>query len=231
MLAGASLPLPTGTTRATFYWKGAVVQAATVDAAAGTWPVVPIAATVTPAARDHLVLVSGGGQSVPAGSCSAAVVLESRDAFGNVSGVGPATSIGLTGPADFLYFTDPACAVPAAASLPLPAGTSQVNFWFKGTVVTAAPPATVTASVSGWAPLPIDETIVPAARDHLVLVSGGGQVVAEHPGAGAVHHIQRPGHRIGGHRQAGGHGFQQHKAKSVGAAGEDEDIAGGVVGG
>ncbi|HSN90402.1 MAG TPA: hypothetical protein VLS93_04170, partial [Anaeromyxobacteraceae bacterium] len=140
--------------------------------------------TIVPASRDHLVLVSGGGQTVSAGSCSGAVVLESRDAFENVSGVGPATAVDLSGPGDFQYFTDAGCTVSAGTSLPLAAGTTQVAFWFKATVV--VPSATVTASVAGWAPVAIDATITQAVRDHLVLVLGGGQAVSAGSCSGAV---------------------------------------------
>src|SRR3546814_13816059 len=41
--------------------------------------------------------------------------------------------------------------------------------------------------------------------------------------------VDRPGHRIGGNRHAGRHGFQQHEAEGIGQAGEDEDIGGGEI--
>src|SRR3546814_17414745 len=43
--------------------------------------------------------------------------------------------------------------------------------------------------------------------------------------------VDRPGHRIGGNRHAGRHGFQQHEAEGIGQAGEDEDIGGGEIAG
>jgi hypothetical protein len=104
------------------------------------------------------------------------VTLESRDVFGNVSGVGPDTSVDLSGPADFQYFTDPGCTVPAGTSLALPAGTAVVAFWFEATVV--ATPATVTATVAGWTPVSIAETITPAAPAAVVFTTDPQAIAA-----------------------------------------------------
>jgi len=39
-----------------------------------------------------------------------------------------------------------------------------------------------------------------------------------------LNHIDRPGHRIGGHRHPAGHGFQVHQTEGVGAAGKYHDV-------
>lgn len=77
--------------------------------------------------------VASATQSVPAGSCSAPVELESRDSFGLPAEVEATIAIGLSAapPDRFAFFADPACAT-EVTQVSLPAGESRTRFHFRG---------------------------------------------------------------------------------------------------
>src|SRR3546814_5656316 len=55
------------------------------------------------------------------------------------------------------------------------------------------------------------------------------EILAERADADAIDDVERARYWIGGDRQAARQGLQHDEAEGVGAAGEDEDVGGGVV--
>jgi hypothetical protein len=174
--ATTSVPFPAGATEATFHVTGTVARDVAVTVSAGLAADAAQVATVLPALRDRLALVSGGGQVVTAGTCSDAVTLESRDAFGNPSGAGIARTLALTvaGAPDLELFAGPGCSGAPVGSLALPSGTSQAVFSYRGRT---AGSSSVAVAVGGWATVDVPLGVLPAAREALALLSGGGQAV------------------------------------------------------
>ena len=108
-------------------------------------------------------------RTVTAGGCSPAATVEVRDAWGNVVTGAPVPVALAPEPAtatDFALFSDAACSAPATATATL-AGTGRADFWFKGT---AARVVTVSAT-AGLATATQDETVAPAAADHLAFTT------------------------------------------------------------
>ena len=60
------------------------------------------------------------------------------------------------------------------------------------------------------------------------LEAGGAQILVQHARLRIADHIARTGDRIRRHRQAAGHGLQQHQAEGVGLARKHEHIGRGV---
>lgn len=149
-------------------------QAGTVDVVA-TAPGLGSAAqplTVTAAPASALAFVTGP-QTVVAGSCSAVVTVETRDAYGNPSPVGAATPVALSS-TGLSFFSDASCGT-AASTVSVAGGQARASFSFRGTVAGAQ---SLTAQVSGWAPVTQSATITPAAPSRLVFTTPPRAVAA-----------------------------------------------------
>jgi hypothetical protein len=174
--AVASVSIPAGSSGASFYFKGTAPGAVTISAAATGLATGIQSETITPGAPDHLVFTSAA-QSRQAGTCSAAVTLQSRDAWDNVSPVGAAVGVALSAaPASgFIFYSDAGCSA-AVTSRTISAGASSATFYFRGT---SAGTVAVTASAAGMSPdANQNETITPAAPSQLAFATGSKTVVA-----------------------------------------------------
>jgi hypothetical protein len=132
---------------AAFYVEGQAVGTVTVT----------VSANGLAAATRNLDLQPGAGnqlsfrtppRAVSAGTCSAVVQVQSQDAQGNASPVSAATAIALsTNPGTgFRFYSDPTCGT-EVTSVTLAAGSSDANFYFRGT---KAGSVTVTATAIGF---------------------------------------------------------------------------------
>ncbi|MEW5737941.1 MAG: hypothetical protein AB1938_03390 [Myxococcota bacterium] len=147
-----------GSSTASFTLRGTTAGAVTVTATAtGLTPAAQVE-TVTPAAPAQLVFITAP-QTLTAGSCSAVATLEARDAYGNASPVGAATTVNLsaTPATGFGFFTAAGCGT-GTASVTLGAGASQVSFFFRGT---ASGAVQATGSATGFTAANQTETINP----------------------------------------------------------------------
>lgn len=156
--AVTQVTVPMGGSTASFTFRGTAAGGATVTATAtGLNPASQVEA-VTPAVPDTLVFLTTP-QTVAAGTCSAVATVQARDAFGNASPVGAATTVTLSAaPATgFGFFTAVGCGT-ATASVTLAAGASQGNVFFRGT---SSGVVQATAAAAGFASANQNETITP----------------------------------------------------------------------
>ncbi|MBI3184175.1 MAG: putative metal-binding motif-containing protein [Myxococcales bacterium] len=158
-----SVTIPLGGTAASFYFKGTVAEPVTVTASAGGLTPASQLESISALAPTVLVFTTPP-QSVVAGDCSAVMTVQTRDIYGNVSPVGPATPVGLAASASNFEFFTTTCTGATVNSVTIAAGASSTDFYFRGT---AAGPSTVTASAGGFTNGSQGETITPASPDHL----------------------------------------------------------------
>ncbi|HYI00531.1 hypothetical protein [Hyalangium sp.] len=100
-------------------------------------------------------------QTMVAGQCSGAVVVETQDSMGRAAPVDANTNLVLSAQPNtgFGFYRDAACST-SAFVLTLPAGSSRATFYFRGTV---AQSVRITVLISGMLPPLQNETITPAA--------------------------------------------------------------------
>jgi hypothetical protein len=157
----STLPLPAGSTRATFYFRSTVARSVRLTvAASGLFPATQTESIV--AAAPSSLAFTTSSQTLQAGACSFRVDLETRDPYGNASPVSaqtPATLQAQDGSGIFL-FTDAACSTPTSAVV-FAAGTSRASFYFKGKTGGTFP---LSATVTGLPPATQNETILPVVR-------------------------------------------------------------------
>ncbi len=174
----ASVDLPAGASAATFWFRGTAAGTVSVGAtAAGIAGAATQAETIVAAAPDRLVFTTSP-QSLAAGTCSGAAMVEARDAYGNVAPVATPTSVALSAspPAGFAFFDAAGCGGAPAGSASVAAGASSATFWFRGTL---AGPVTVTAAAAGIPTAATQlEAIAPAAPERLVFTSPAQAVTA-----------------------------------------------------
>lgn len=151
--AVSSLAISAGDSQATVYFKGELAGRVTVTASTDTLPSAVQSQTIVPGAPVRLAFASPE-QVVKVGGCSAAVVLESVDGYGNASAVPQPLPIGLAADpaAGFSFHEDSACAA-GTSSVTLAASASRATYYFRGSSsgtvtvrATPAPPSTVTAA-------------------------------------------------------------------------------------
>jgi len=166
--------VPAGGTRASFHFRGATAGASPIDATAPG---------LTPASQDAIirngvptsVVFTSAAQTVSAGVCSSAVVLEARNAVGGATSFASPTAAGLTltpsgGP---LLYSDATCtnAIPDATFAP---GAPQTTFYFKGNT---GGTFTLTARPSGFNAVSQSATILSVVRkDTCTLADGASSV-------------------------------------------------------
>jgi hypothetical protein len=127
-----SVNVPTGGTRASFYFRGNTVGISPIDVSA---------TGLADASQDEIIRAGpptavafvSPAQTVPAGVCSAAVVLEARNALGTATIFTSPTAAGVTvAPAGGLtLFSDAAC-TSTITDATFAAGATRASFYFKG---------------------------------------------------------------------------------------------------
>lgn len=168
--ARTQVTVPAGGTRASFYFRGSTAGASPIDV---TSP------GLTPASQDAIirngtptsVVFTSAAQTVSAGVCSGAVVLEARNAFGGATSFASQTAAGLTltpsgGP---LLYSDAACTtnIPDATFAP---GVPQTTFYFKSRM---GGPFTLTARAANLPAVSQSVTILPVTRTGTCTLADG----------------------------------------------------------
>lgn len=93
--------------------------------------------TVLPAAAGKLAITTSPYNLV-AGTCSGAVVVQSRDLFNNINAVTTDTTVSLAG-TGLTFYLDSACSTSAVSTVILANGTSNSTFYFRGTTAGSIP--------------------------------------------------------------------------------------------
>lgn len=157
-----------GSSEATFHFRGTSAGAVAITAASAGWTSAQQTETIGPAAPDRLAFTTPPRSPV-AGSCSAVLSVESRDAFGNPSDVSVATAVALSASpgAGQTFHSDAACTA-SATGLTIAAGTRSASFYL---LATAAGSVDVTASVTGWSAATQVQAVAPAPPAALAFVT------------------------------------------------------------
>jgi hypothetical protein len=163
-----------GTSRASFYFRGTTLGVSPID----------ISATgLTPASQDAVirngapaaVVFLSAAQTLQAGACSAAVVLEVRNSSGGATAFATATPAGLTvspqgGPT---FYSDTACTT-AITDATFAPGANQATFYFKGST---GGTFTLAAQPAGLPQVSQSATIIAAVRTGTCTLANGADSV------------------------------------------------------
>ena len=183
-LAVASVTIASGSSTASFYFKGTVPQPVTVTATPAVLAAASQGELVLPATAPTQLVFTTAPQAVLAGACSGTVTVESRDSFGNTQAVGANTTVNLTAApnAGFTFYSDVLCAN-AVTFVTLASGTSSRSFYFIGT---RAGNVTITAAAAGFNSAVQIETIAAAPPNRVVFTSASQRITAGTCSAAAV---------------------------------------------
>jgi hypothetical protein len=173
--AVTALSLAPGETRASLFFRGVERGAVEVIASATGLREARQAETVVAAAATRIVFTTPA-QTVPAGACSVAVAIESRDAYGNPAPLSAteATSLSLSARA-LTPYADASCSGAPASAVSVAAGAAVASFYFSGTV---AGTATITVGGTALTTAVQDEVIVPAPATQLLFATAAQTAVA-----------------------------------------------------
>jgi hypothetical protein len=165
--AVTSLTLPVEASNGSFYFKGTRSSSVTVTLTAPGLTGNSQIERVNPGPPSALMLTNA--QRVQAGSCSAAITVELRDAFTNLTTAAANTTVNLTQsgvPTDptFKFFSDAGCGT-VITSVSIPMGQSTARFYYKGE---RARTVTLTAASTGLTSSTQEQTIVPGNASSLV---------------------------------------------------------------
>ncbi|MGI5860880.1 MAG: right-handed parallel beta-helix repeat-containing protein [Myxococcales bacterium] len=143
---GSMLELGAGASRAAVYFRSVRAGELSLEVAAAGLAGGAQAQRVVAAAPAALSFATPPW-TVEAGGCSPALTVELVDAFGNRATASASASLAVsTDPsADLWFYADKDCATAPVASVPLPAGSSQVSFHFRGTKAGEHPVAVASA--------------------------------------------------------------------------------------
>ncbi|HVE82945.1 MAG TPA: SBBP repeat-containing protein, partial [Myxococcales bacterium] len=133
---------------------------------------------VPPSAGGPVKLVfTTSAQTVPAGSCSGPVTVQSQDASSVPTNVSALTVVNLTASpsSGFAFYSDPGCSTTTTSVNIAAGGNTTPSFYFKGTV---AGSVTVTAAASGLSSANQVETITVLAVSQLVFTTSAQTVNA-----------------------------------------------------
>ena len=171
----ASGTLAAGATTVSFVFSATAAGALTIDASVGGWTGASQLETIDPAAPDRLAFTTSP-LTVAAGSCSGAVVVGTRDPFGNTAPVAAATTVnlGASPSAGFQFFSGPGCTT-AVTSVAIAPGASSASVYLRST---AAATVTATASATGMTSATQSETITAAPADRLLFTTAARSVSA-----------------------------------------------------
>ncbi|MBK7859377.1 MAG: hypothetical protein IPJ65_12295 [Archangiaceae bacterium] len=162
-----SVTLAANTSQAAFYWLGTAAGTVAMNPTSSLTGPGMQTATVRPAAASALVFTTPPRSAV-AGACSAALTVQTRDAFGNVAPVAADTALALTAATGLTFFADATCSGAALGTATLPGGQSTTTFYARGTV---APTYNVVAQHPTVGSATQALTITPAAAAKLVVLT------------------------------------------------------------
>lgn len=173
--AVTSVTIAAGTGSATFSFRGSTAGSITLTAAATGFSPASQLETITPAAATVVVFTSAP-QTVVAAGCSAAVGVQTRDAFMNPSNVGAAANLNLTssGIAGFTFYSNASCTT-TATTVTVAAGTSTAAFFYKSSSTGSA---MITVGSGAFPSVSQAATIVAGNGSKLVFTTGAQTLVA-----------------------------------------------------
>jgi hypothetical protein len=180
-----SVSIPASSNSASFYFKGNTAGGVTVTAAAGGFTNGTQLETITAAAATLLAILPPP-QSVAVASCSNAVTVQTRDAFGNAANVTADTPVSLTAApgTGFVFYADASscqgvpAGTPGVTSVTIPANGDSATFVFRGTV-TGSELVTATAVVGGVTRTATQSETITPARATVLAFTTSPQVVLE----------------------------------------------------
>lgn len=158
-----STSIGVGATSVDLYFQGTRAAEITLEVSASGYGSASQSETIQ--AQQPVVLVfTTPPRTVTAGSCSAALTVQSQDAYGNPAVVASASPIGLSASpsSQFGFYSDGSCAVPITSAQFQP-GSDTRSFYVRGT---AAGPVNVTASAFASSATQ-GQTVTPAATAKL----------------------------------------------------------------
>jgi hypothetical protein len=169
-MAVSQAAIGTGASQATYYFKGTAAGAVTMSTGSSLAVNPTQVATIQPEVAGALVFTNLP-LTVTAGVCSAALTLQSRDAYGNASPVAADTAVMLSAmPAtNITFFSDATCAT-AVLAVTLPNGSSSVPFYVKAN---SAPTYSLQALAGSLGMASQVLTVNPAAASQLVILTSG----------------------------------------------------------
>ncbi len=159
--SASSVPLAQGQAKATFYFSSTRAQLADVSASLGSLTPATQTERIDPAGPATQLAYVTPAQTIPTGTCSAAVTLETRDPFGNAVAGTSAVQVALAAApaAGFTLYGDAAC-TNAVGSVGIAAASSTASFYFQGQVPRMV---SVSASAANLTSALQVETVVPGA--------------------------------------------------------------------
>ena len=124
-----SLVISSGTSGATFYY---------IDTNDGTTNLTLTSTYNDPAAQSHTInpntavdlVFTSSAHTTTAGVCSAAVTIETRDTYGNISNVASDLTVNLTENSDMVFYSNSDCSSGAITSVTITSGTSGATFYY-----------------------------------------------------------------------------------------------------
>lgn len=163
-----SVTLAANASQVDYYWLGTAAGTITITATGGSlMPPSPLAATVTPGQASNIVFATPPRSAI-AGTCSAAITVQSRDAFGNIASVGADTTLMLGAAAGLTYYLDSTCSGATTTTATIPSGMAAISFYARGTV---APSYNVTAQHPSVGMITQALAITPAGAAKLVVTT------------------------------------------------------------
>ncbi|HVE88026.1 MAG TPA: hypothetical protein VND93_34450, partial [Myxococcales bacterium] len=145
-----STTIAVGQSDAAFYWRDTAVGPSVVTAASAGLTSATQTENVNPGPPSAVAFTTAS-QNVTVGACSAAASVQVRDAYGNASPVGAATSGPLSSTSGTTRFYSDAACTAQITSLTVAAGLANASFYFLDTAagsptITYAPPGLTAAS-------------------------------------------------------------------------------------
>ena len=124
-----SVTITSGTSGATFYY---------IDTNDGTTDLTLTSTYNDPAAQSHTInpntavdlVFTSSAHTTTAGVCSAAVTIETRDTYGNISNVASDLTVNLTENSDMVFYSNSDCSSGAITSVTITSGTSGATFYY-----------------------------------------------------------------------------------------------------
>ncbi|WP_224247076.1 hypothetical protein [Hyalangium gracile] len=177
--AGQVIIAAGGSGTADFYFKGTAAGTFGITASSGALTPATHNATIAALVASRVGFVTPSATTV-AGTCSAAVTIQSVDQYGNASPVNSATTVNLTDPGDstdnqFEFFAVPGCGGSAVTSITIPTSPSVVSFSYRPR---KARNVTLTAGGNGLANGTQGHTVSPATAKKLVFKTAGQTLLA-----------------------------------------------------
>ncbi|MGC4116414.1 MAG: PKD domain-containing protein [Myxococcales bacterium] len=165
-----------GSSRSGFFAQATVAGPLVLLATVGGWVPASQTETVEPEAPARVVVASAA-QNLLVGGCSAPVLAQIKDRFGNLSPLSPASPFKLaaTPAAGLTFFADSQCSTELTGPLPVGPSGDQASFHF---LSTRAGAVSVTVSLAELIPASQCQTLVAAPPDHLALLTDAQTVTA-----------------------------------------------------